>query len=969
MEKYYKKNSIISAILIFSFVVSPVALLPKKAEATNINGYVGGLSGVITQLPLCQNKLVDLFSGGGKVDVSNIAFSAPETADIYGSLGEEEATLYGKSEAALSQVESIPVVLPDGVTKDISIIKKGNEEIKQSTSSLSSNDTCLKSIGRAVIKMLLQKITVSTVNWINSGYNGSPMFIQDPGQFFNDIAKNEILQFGIEINDSNSYPYGKNFMQGVANNFNSTFATNAKYSLDKLIQDTTPEYSAQTFSVDFSQGGWGAWDAMTQYPQNNPLGFNLMASDELQRRLQGTSQSNAENLRDSLNQSNGYLGLKKCTDPEGVSEEENIKAIKERSGKASSFTGPFQYRLCNTWENVTPGQMVAEAATKAINYPDNNLLQAQDLNDAVAAILDALLNNFTSNLTSDSGFAGLSDTYEFQQGADGSFVIDSDNTTTRTNPRQDFSDYVLESSSFLNQNPNFNIRTDLSQALIDEHRIFISKLEQQNKELNSTTDGKKYALDPTTGVSNAYGLVPTIYQLDYCIPGPHPGFEDDSRRALNAALATIVPETISTIKNKTTEDIVGMIQTVTPLAVAAVGAVVGASVSSVVPVIGTAVGTIVGAIVGIIIGYIVKWIGSSADKKIRSYYAGQIGLITGIKIMIDTYNHDSATLDKGPMVDAMNKILDRYIIAIQNIFTPDVMPTATKEAKQKYNEALGYNQMQKNNEEKIVKMQSVITRLTEIKKQIDKLNQELKDSQIKNADGDIAPPEDTTDSNGNTVLGQQSQYEENLKPWIASFGRISADMVTGDSIAVIDNTTKQIVDEKDYIYKDLLKGFNGCEKDLELNRQRLFGQIHETKRMEYPGPILYDYNVLQADTLDAGKNGIEHNPKALIPDPVNNPIKYKNYMNSMAKGTLGPGFLSVVNFENSNTYCSDYFTDSTCHESDFSRDKLKDPGILYPMIRVNDLFPLRDWTTAVGIYNLDPNNVVSGVFESMIGVY
>ena len=69
--------------------------------------------------------------------------------------------------------------------------------------------------------MLLQKLTISTVNWINSGFDGKPSFVQDSGKFFKDIAKNEILQFGMEINNPELFPFGKIWMQNQAIIFNN----------------------------------------------------------------------------------------------------------------------------------------------------------------------------------------------------------------------------------------------------------------------------------------------------------------------------------------------------------------------------------------------------------------------------------------------------------------------------------------------------------------------------------------------------------------------------------------------------------------------------------------------------------------------------------------------------------------------------------------------------------------------------
>ena len=48
-------------------------------------------------------------------------------------------------------------------------------------------------------------------------------------------------------------------------------------------------------------------------------------------------------------------------------------------------------------------------------------------------------------------------------------------------------------------------------------------------------------MDTNTNTSNAYGLIPAIGQLDYCIPGPHPGFEEDSRNTLDAITNLIIP--------------------------------------------------------------------------------------------------------------------------------------------------------------------------------------------------------------------------------------------------------------------------------------------------------------------------------------------------------------------------------------------------------------------------------------------
>src|SRR3989344_8067463 len=49
----------------------------------------------------------------------------------------------------------------------------------------------LKEVARTFAKRLLAQMTQSTVNWINIGFHGSPLFLENPESFFKDIAKYE----------------------------------------------------------------------------------------------------------------------------------------------------------------------------------------------------------------------------------------------------------------------------------------------------------------------------------------------------------------------------------------------------------------------------------------------------------------------------------------------------------------------------------------------------------------------------------------------------------------------------------------------------------------------------------------------------------------------------------------------------------------------------------------------------------
>src|SRR3989338_6345612 len=78
-------------------------------------------------------------------------------------------------------------------------------------------------------KRFLQKMTTSMTNWINSGFHGSPLFLENPQSFFKDIAKYETQTFIDEIGyNSLRYPFGKNVALNIIGSYKTQFANNAE---------------------------------------------------------------------------------------------------------------------------------------------------------------------------------------------------------------------------------------------------------------------------------------------------------------------------------------------------------------------------------------------------------------------------------------------------------------------------------------------------------------------------------------------------------------------------------------------------------------------------------------------------------------------------------------------------------------------------------------------------------------------
>lgn len=859
-------HNLISSLLIFIFIISPfLASTPKAlAQATTysvsgnqkngISGYLGGVSQIATQLPLCKNKL-----GGAVKSLFKKAKVAALNTEAGNSDPESETKLSTLNQDRGTIAESIATTDAIAQARLDAIEAQQNEQL-QIDKEEAENNQCLKSIGQLLIKEMLQKLTISTVNWINNGNEGGPFFVQNEHGYFESLIRQEILIFNSEINDPALYPFGKNFIKGKVRTYQNKFSKNAEYSLDKLIEQTSPEFTAEEFKSDFSSGGWGAWTALTQNSANNPLGFYILAGNELQERL---DESNSEAKR-KLDQSSGFLGDERCADPKGVTRESEKEALKNIERDAQ---GNIKGK-CKRWEYVTPGSIIADWATQKANHQENALLKADDLNAAIAAILDAGINKFTNSIQVD-GFFSLSD-----EGIDGSYEIDQDNLLPgddEIQTNQDFSKFQI--GEWLQNNRDFNLRTDLTQALIDEQRTYKEKLEERIVVLED--------------------LNKTIYQLDYCIPGPHPGWEADSREALSAAENAIPSKSAVDFEDLDEEQLRGYVKTAGYL----VGAAAGAAIGSVVP----GFGTVIGAAIGFIIGLLVDLFGGdSPEELVHKYYSGILISLTGIK----EFAQENTLRNKSDITNPFDAILYRYTEMIHDYYPPEYLPPIYKEAYKEFRKTLGYREIIKTDEDNVVIFDGIIKRLSHIKDDIDTLNERLLENKISSA-----------------------EYEAKLKPYFNEFSSVSKNMITGDEIAEVDNITKQAKEEVKYVYEELLTGQYGCEKYLENdNSQHPYFKAHpeltdkswhikSSRRKSYPFYLWYDYNLL--------------GPNEKIPTlPIDIMDKYNivkipdNKMPSLLQDN-GPGFLSSVYYSHSKG--------SSCHNRNLLDYELD-------CLFINDLF-------------------------------
>ncbi len=267
----------------------------------------------------------------------------------------------------------------------------------------------LKQVLQAIARRALQEITKSTVNWINSGFHGSPLFLENSDSFFEDIVKSEIRKtvdmYGY---DSIRYPFGKDFAINTINAYRSKLENNAAYSLSKVMTDPAQLYNYQN---NFNAGGWNAFLVNTQYPQNNYLGFQMMANEQLALKVtvSPTANNPITKIKETLQQGMGFLSPQTC--PSNPDYNNGLNEFQRPSFNITEFNKTNPYR-CNDefpndddgWETcdaiwkdnlavakrewgdentcpgglvaTTPGSVVSNQITTALNIPANSTLQA-----------------------------------------------------------------------------------------------------------------------------------------------------------------------------------------------------------------------------------------------------------------------------------------------------------------------------------------------------------------------------------------------------------------------------------------------------------------------------------------------------------------------------------------------------------------------------------------------------------------
>jgi len=221
-------------------------------------------------------------------------------------------------------------------------------------------------LGYCIVNTMIEYISESTIRWINSGFQGNPVFIDNFGQFFKDLADIETATFLSELSapDFLCEPYRIQIQTGLLQSYTDPYyqpeyrgrlGTGRVTGYGKCSFDEA-QISLEAFvsgdPQSFQQGGWRSWQQLTQNRQNNIYGSYNLAQEQLNQRVQG--RQGVADMEIKINE--GFLSFK---------DENN-----------------------NT---TTPGKIIQGQIENRLNIPENRLVLAREFDEVVGALVNQLV--------------------------------------------------------------------------------------------------------------------------------------------------------------------------------------------------------------------------------------------------------------------------------------------------------------------------------------------------------------------------------------------------------------------------------------------------------------------------------------------------------------------------------------------------------------------------------------------------
>lgn len=277
------------------------------------------------------------------------------------------------------------------------------------SNSLWVKEYLLDGIGWALAKALVQRMVASLIDWINSGFQGRPQFLQDLKGFLLETADQVIGEYLSELGGPFSFvcsPFQLDVQVSVALEYDRARSRGGDgqpaptCTLSGMIGNIE-DFLQGTFAGG-GAGGWADWVEVTSQPRvHTPYGAGLAARADARARIIN-AQGEEVTLLDF---GDGFLSGEICDIVHGSG-----------SPREECFI-------------TKPGKIIEEALSFNLDSGRQSLITADEINEIIAALLGQLANQVFQGAAGILGLSGGTG-YTYSGYSGGSFADNLSASTT-----------------------------------------------------------------------------------------------------------------------------------------------------------------------------------------------------------------------------------------------------------------------------------------------------------------------------------------------------------------------------------------------------------------------------------------------------------------------------------------------------------------------------------------------------------
>ncbi|MFA6340879.1 MAG: hypothetical protein WCX27_01390 [Candidatus Paceibacterota bacterium] len=329
---------------------------------------------------LLTPKKTNAFLGVGDVSVTSVVdISDPGTVAFYGTAGTALSSIAAAQAKQLYAPSIWDIARKEGI------------------------EPALSALAKDVARGLIQKIVESTVNWINTGFQGRPAFIADTDKFllnsadqvvgemlFNDPSLNFLCQpFQLQVKLALGLGYSN---QQFSKNISCTL-TGASQNIQNAVK------SGVLVNASVNNTAWSEWLSLTE-PQNEPIGAYLATKAELDSRIKAKQSA----ITAELSYGMGSLSYKKC-DKVTYDAKGNVKSTEPFVGSPfyveTDVKAPFlkegkdkTYTVIKNCTVKTPGSII----TNMLGFKATSDLRTAELQAALGNGIDTVMQSLANEI-------------------------------------------------------------------------------------------------------------------------------------------------------------------------------------------------------------------------------------------------------------------------------------------------------------------------------------------------------------------------------------------------------------------------------------------------------------------------------------------------------------------------------------------------------------------------------------------